>query len=229
MTNEEIKAIEELSTNLVNNIQNSKEQQRKELRNDSDFVEKERENKNKLLDIFKLTSNYWSFFTLDKIEDIKDDSPLFNLMFYCNLFDDLLEKLGKDKVDFYDKLFDIILSRKNFNINILDRYEIHIFLPVKNEIQKTLSIRALGETAKQQAIAINAGNMVDSIVLSNCIPILVELERANLCKLYDKNIKSYISWANCEETFYSTIRMGMCVFSAICILYEEELKKKMQF
>ena len=150
-------------------------------------------------------------------------------MFYCNLIDDLLDKLGKDKVDFYEKLFDIILTRKNFNINILDRYEIHVLLPVKNEIQKTLSIRALGDTAKQQAIAINAGSMVDNIVLSNCIPILIDLEKANLCKLFDKNINSYISWEKCEETFYSVIRLGMCVFSAICILYEEELKKKMQF
>ena len=229
MTNEEIQAIEELSANLMNNVQLSKEQQREELRNDSNFAEKEQENKNKLLDIFKQTSNYWSFFTLDKTEDIKDDTPLFNFMFYCNLFDDLLEKLGKDKVNFYETLFDVILTRKNFVIKILDRYEIHIALPVKNEIQKTLSIRALGDTAKQQAIAINAGEMVENVVLLNCIPILIELEKANLCKLFDKKINSYISWANCEETFYSTLRLGVCVFSAICILYEEELKKKMQF
>ena len=65
MTDEEIKAIEELSTNLVNYIKNTKEQQRKELREDSDFVKKEQDNKNKLLDIFKKTSNYWSFFTID--------------------------------------------------------------------------------------------------------------------------------------------------------------------
>lgn len=229
MTNEEIQAIEELSANLMNNVRLSKEQQREELRNDSNFAEKEQENKNKLLAIFKQTSNYWSFFTLDKTEDIKDDTPLFNFMFYCNLFDDLLEKLGKDKVNFYETLFDVILTRKNFVIKILDRYEIHIALPVKNEIQKTLSIRALGDTAKQQAIAINAGKMVENVVLLNCIPILIELEKANLCKLFDKKINSYISWANCEETFYSTLRLGVCVFSAICILYEEELKKKMQF
>ena len=229
MTNEEIQAIEELSANLMNNVQLSKEQQREELRNDSNFAEKEQENKNKLLAIFKQTSNYWSFFTLDKTEDIQDDTPLFNFMFYCNLFDDLLEKLGKDKVSFYETLFDVILTRKNFVINILDRYEIHILLPVKNEIQKILSIRALGETAKQQAIAINAGEMVENVVLLNCIPILIELEKANLCKLFDKKINSYISWANCEETFYSTLRLGICVFSAICILYEKELKKKMQF
>ena len=229
MTNEEIKAIEEISANLVKNIQSNKEQQREKLREDSDFIEKEQENKNKLLDVFKQTSNYWSFFAIDKIEDIKDDTPLFNLMFYCNLIDDLLDKLGKNKIGFYEKLFDVITTRKKLAINVLDRYEIHILLPVRNEIQKTLSIRALGETAKQQAIAINAGNMVDNIVLSSCIPILIELDKANLCKLFDKNINCYISWENCEETFYSVIRLGMCVFCAICILYEENLKKKIQF
>jgi len=237
MDAQSIKDINKIYTDLEVNIKAKKEALIEALRSaDEDYDEVIKNKKQKYFDLLRQTSNYCLFFNHQSPDDIKDNDIMFDFMFYMSIIDDLIEKLGKDRVAFFDAILDFVAGRKlkELRIDILGRYEILMKLFVGNNIEKTIILRNLAATATQQATTLYTGEkpetfakvVEDPEVITKFLP---ELEDNGLCSLVDKSTGLIIPWKNIEESYLSTLRLAICVFAVVSRLYEEDFKKKIVF
>ena len=237
MDSQSIKDINNIYADLDANMQAKKEAYIEMLRTeDENYDEIIKNKKQKYFDLLRQTSNYCLFFTHQSPDDIKDNDIMFDFMFYMSIIDDLLEKLGKDRVAFFDAILGFVAGNKlkELKIDILGRYEVVMKLFSGNNIEKTIILRSLAATATQQAISLYTGEkpqtfarvVQDPEVITKFLP---ELEDNGLCSLVDKSTGLIIPWKNIEESYLSTLRLAICVFAVVCRLYEEDFKKKIVF
>ena len=222
----DVETIEKTQAELENEMKQKKEEMKKTCQDLPDYKEKIETTKTSFLSVLKqcnLTIKY--FYNINTIDDIKDDSVLYNCCFYFTNLSRYLDKLKKDKVAVMNSILQAIDTKTDLIMTLPDDYSLHLTIPKDNDIYKISIIQEYNKTLQYNAIDLYLATCEENINSNQLLLLLIQLK--DIIYLQKKDM--VIEWAHLDGRLINVLPLAISLLAIAVLIYSDDFKKKILF
>ena len=230
MTEDEKNIQDIFSSSLLQAMQGIKTEQRQEVKSFENYEQNTKEQKQQFYDIISQCDLFKEYFPdVKSIDDIKDDSLIFNCCCCFVGIIPILDNLKKDKIHVLNCLLQAVHEKKDFSFKIDDNISIFFKMPANNDVANFTLLSEYHQEIILSAIDIYLSSKIEFTDYTAILKRLSAIQDICYLKQNINNTQIKLSWERFDTRYINAMPLAINLYGIMVLLYFDEIQKKTLF